>query len=144
MKRLVGVGGAGLTNLVGAVPLLPLPLLVEEEVVEVVGQDSGGEGPGTLVAAAARVAPAESVGTGKGDDLLVVEAHAAEDSAEVLLLLGGVGEAAVGRAGGHVAVMAAGAEGDRGALHLLDGGDTSEDPEIRVRDPGELLCCEAR
>jgi hypothetical protein len=63
-----------------------------------------------------------------------------EDSAEVVLLLGGVGKAAVGRAAGHVTVLATGAVRDLGAKHLLDGGDTGENPQIRVGDPRELLC----
>ncbi len=37
------------------------------------------------------MAAAESVGTAEGDDLAVIEAHAAEDGAEVGLLFGAVG-----------------------------------------------------
>ena len=82
---------------------------------------------------------AEGVGAGQGDDFPVVETHAVEDGAEVRLVFGAVGEAAVGRAHGDVAVGAAGAPGDDGALHFLDGADAGEGPEVRVAYPGEFL-----
>lgn len=84
------------------------------------------------------MAAAQGVRARQGDNLPVVEAHAAEDGAEVRLVLGAVGEAPVGRAHGDVAVCAAGAPGDGGALHLLDGADAGEGPEVRVGDPGEF------
>ena len=87
------------------------------------------------------MAAAEGVGAGQSDNLLVIEAHAVEDVAEVVVGLGGVGEAAVGGAAGDVLVLATRAVGDRGTEHLLDGADATEDPEIRESDPGELLCC---
>lgn len=86
------------------------------------------------------MAPAQGVGAGQSDDFLVIEAHASEDVAEMLAALGGVGEASVGGAGCDVFVGAAGAVGDGWALHLLDGGDAGEDPEVGVGDPGEFLC----
>ena len=58
------------------------------------------------------------------------------------LLFGAVGEAAVGGAEGDITVGAAGAPGDGGALHFLDGGDTGEGPEVGVGYPGELFCGE--
>lgn len=85
------------------------------------------------------MAAAESVSTGKSNNLLVVEAHAVEDVAEMVLGLGGVGKTAIGSAGSDVTVLATGAVGDLGALHLLDGADTGKDPEIGVGDPRELL-----
>ena len=85
------------------------------------------------------MAAAERVRAGEGDDLAVVEAHAAEDGAQVGLVLGAVGQAAVGRAHGHVAVCAARAPGDGGALHFLDGADASEGPEVGVGYPGMFL-----
>ena len=118
------------------VPLAPAPVFGQEQAEVVVGDDGGGEAPGPVEAGAVRVAAAEGVGAGQGDDLPVVEAHAVEDGAEVRLLLGAVGEAAVGRAHGDVAVGAAGAPGDGGALHLLDGADAGEGPEVRVGYPG--------
>ena len=58
------------------------------------------------------------------------------------MVFGAVGEAAVGRAEGDVPVGAAGAPGDGGALHFLDGGDAGERPEVGVGYPGELFCWE--
>lgn len=120
------------------VPLLPAPLLRQQEAEVVVGDDGGGEGPGPVEAGAVRVAAAEGVRARQGDNLPVVEAHAAEDGAEVRLVLGAVRQAPVGGAHGYVAVGAAGAPGDGGALHLLDGADAGEGPEVRVGYPGEL------
>ena len=118
------------------VPLPPPPVLGQEQPEVIVRDDGGGEAPGPVEARAVRVAAAEGVGAGQGDDLAVVETHAVEDGAQVRLLLGTVGEAAVGRAHGDVAVGAAGAPGDGGALHLLDGADAGEGPEVRVGYPG--------
>ena len=118
------------------VPLLPRPLLPQQQAEVVVRDDGRGEGPGAVEAGAVGVAAAEGVGAGQGDDLPVVEAHAVEDGAEVGLLFGPVGEAAVGRAHGYVPGGAAGAPGDGGALHFLDGADAGEGPEVRVGYPG--------
>lgn len=137
-KHHEGLGG-DILELLGAVPLLVGPLLLHEELVVVVGESGGGEGPGTRETGAVSVAAAESVGTGESDDLLIVEAHTVEDGAKVLLLLGSVGETAVGSAVRDITVVTAGSPGNLGALHLLDGSDTSKSPEVRVGDPGELL-----
>jgi len=126
------------TNLLGAVPLLPLPLLFEQELEVVVGQNSRREGPGARVAGAVGVAAAQSVGTSKGNDLLIVEAHAVEDVAEVVLALSSIGETAIRSAGGDILILATRAEGDLGAHHFLDSADTTDDPEVRVGDPGEF------
>lgn len=85
------------------------------------------------------MAAAQGVRAGERDDFPVVEAHAAEDGAEVGLVFSAVGKAAVGRAHTYVAVGAAGAPGDEGALHFLDGGYAGEGPEIGVGYPGEFL-----
>jgi len=132
--------GLNILVLFRAVPLLPGPLLLQKQLVVVVGQSGGREGPGTVIARAVGVAATERMGTGQGDHFLVVEAHATEDGADVLLVLGSVRETAVGSAVRDVTVGAAGAVGDLGALHLLDGGNTGKNPEIRVGDPRELLC----
>lgn len=132
--------GGDVLELLGAVPLAVRPLLLEKKLVIVVGKGGGGEGPGTLETGAVGVAAAKSVGTGESDNLLVVEAHAVEDGAQVLLLLGAVGKTTVGSAVRDVTVVAARSPGNLGALHLLDGGDTCQGPEIGVGDPGELLC----
>lgn len=126
--------------LLWTVPLLPLPGLLEEESVVVVGQDSWGESPRTLEAGAVSVAAAESVSTGKSNNLLVVKTHATEDAAEVVRALSGIWKTSVWGAGGDVLVLATWAVWDSWALHLLDGADTRENPEIGVRDPWELLC----
>ena len=132
-----GLGGLVLV-LLGAVPLLPLPLLLDQQAEVVVGQDGGGESPGTSEAGAVSVAAAEGVGARQSDNLLVVEAHAVEDVAEVVGALSGVGQTAVGGASNGLAVATARTEGDDGTLHLLDGGDATEDPEIGVGEPREL------
>lgn len=129
--------GLDVLELLGAVPLLVRPLLFDQQLEVVVGQRGGAEGPGAIVAGAVRVAAAERVGAGQRNHGAVVEAHAAEDGADVAAVLGCVGEAAVGCAEGKVAVAAARAVRDLGALHLLDGGDAAQDPEVRVADPGE-------
>lgn len=136
--------GLGLLVLIllGAIPLLPLPLLVEKELVVVVGQDGGGEGPGAVVTAAVGMAASKGVGTRQSDDLLVVEAHAVEDVAEVVLALGSIGETAIRSAGSDIPVGATRAEGDVGAQHLLDSADAGKNPEIRVGDPGKLGYCQ--
>jgi len=85
------------------------------------------------------VATAKRVGTAKGDNLAVIEAHAAEDGAEVLLFFGAVRKAAIGCAHADIAVLAAGAPRDDRALHFLDGADAGEGPKVRVGDPGELF-----
>ena len=130
--------GLEILILLRAIPLLPPPLLVQQQAEVIVADDRGGEGPGPFEAGAVRVAAAERVGTAQRDDLLVGEAHAAEDGAEVVPPLGAVGQAAVGRAEADVAVGAAGAPGDAGALHFLDGGHARKRPEVGVGDPGEL------
>ncbi len=57
----------------------------------------------------------------------------------MLLFFGAVGESAVGGAHADVAVLAAGAPGDGGTLHFLDGADAAEGPEVGVGDPGEFV-----
>lgn len=86
------------------------------------------------------MAAAQSVGTGEGDDFLVVEAHATKDVAQMVAALSGVGQTAIRRAERDIAIVAAWSEGNDGALHLLNGGDAAQDPEIGVGDPGELGC----
>lgn len=85
------------------------------------------------------MAASESVGAGQCDHGAVVKAHAAEDGADMAAVLAGVWQTAVGCAEGHVAVGAASPVWDLGALHLLDGANATEDPEIGVGDPWEGL-----
>src|SRR6202012_1740475 len=93
--------------LLRSLPLLPAPLLVQQQDVKVVGQGDWGERPRPVVARSIGGAAAESVSAGERHNLLVVESHAVEDVAQMLLALGGVGKAAVRRAGGDVTVDAA-------------------------------------
>ena len=119
-----------------AIPLPPPPILGQEQPEVIVGDDGGGEAPGPFEAGAVRVAAAEGVGAGQGDDLAVVEPHAVENGAQVRLFFRAVREAAVGRAHGDVAVGAAGAPWDGGTLHFLDGADAGKGPEVGVGYPG--------
>jgi len=123
-----------------AIPLLPLPLLLNQETVEVVGQNGRGEGPGTGKASPVSVAAAKGVGTGEGNDLLIIKAHTAEDLSEVGSALSSVGKTAIRSTGGRLTVRATRPVRNSRALHFLNGADTSENPEIRVADPGELGC----
>lgn len=84
------------------------------------------------------MAASKSVGTAQSNNLLVVEAHASEDVAQVLATLGGIGETTVRSASSHILIGAARSVGDGWALHLLDSHDTGQDPEVRGGDPGEL------
>lgn len=78
------------TNLLWTIPLSPAPFLIEKKLVVLVGEDGGGESPWTLEAGAVSVATSQSVSSRERNDLLVVEAHTAEDGAEMVLALGGV------------------------------------------------------
>ncbi len=60
-------------KLLRAVPLFPDPLLVEEQLVVVISDRGGGEGPWPFETRTIRVAAAEGMSTGEGDDFLVVE-----------------------------------------------------------------------
>jgi hypothetical protein len=124
-------------ELLGAVPLLVGPLLLEQQLEVVVGHGGGREGPGPVVPRAIGVAAPERVGAGQRDHFLVGEAHAPEDGADVAAVFARVGEAPVRRTEADVPVGAPRAVGDLGALHFLDRGHAAEDPEVRVGYPGE-------
>lgn len=123
----------------GTVPLLPSPLLVNQETEEFVGENGRAEVPRTVVTGAVSVGTAERVSAAKSDHFAVIEAHAAEDGADVVLALGSIGETSVRSAGGNVTVLAAGSPGDGRSLHFLNGADAGEGPEITVADPREFL-----
>lgn len=133
-------GLALVLELLGAVPLACCPLLAQEQCKVVVGEDGGREGPGTLKSRSVGVASAKSVSAGEGDDLLVIEAHAVEDVTEVAAALGSIGKPAVRSAGSDVSIGTARSPWDDRALHLLNGGDTTESPQVGVSNPRELLC----
>lgn len=133
-------GLGGVVSVLGrTVPLSPRPLLLKQESEELVGEDRGAEVPRTLVTRAVPVCTTQGVGTDEGDHLAVIEAHASENVADMLLVLGSVRETSVRGAGGEILVLTAGSPGDRRALHLLDGTDTGKGPEVGVGDPWELL-----
>jgi hypothetical protein len=129
--------GLDVLELLGAVPLLVSPLLVEQQLVVVVGHGGGREGPWAVEAGAISVAAAQSVRAGQSNHFLVAETHASENGADVAAVLGCVGETTIWCAEAEIAVGAAGAVGDLGTLHLLDGADAGEDPEVGVGDPWE-------
>lgn len=54
-------------------------LLVLQQSVVLISEGGRPESPGTIEAAAIWMAASKSVGTGKGDYFLVIEAHAVED-----------------------------------------------------------------
>lgn len=128
--------GLDILKLLGAVPLLVSPLLLEKELVVVIGQGSGREGPGTVVAGTVSMAATEGMSTRQGDHGTVIKAHAAKDGANVAAALAGIGQTTIGSAEGDVTVGTASAVGDLRALHLLDGTNTSKNPEVGVADPG--------
>lgn len=68
----------------GAVPLLELPLFVEQETEVLVVERGGRMLPRTFKAASILVAPTDGVEARQGDNLLVVEAHAVEDVSKVV------------------------------------------------------------
>lgn len=131
--------GLAVSVLGGAVPLLPSPLLINQEAEEFVGENGRAEVPRTVVAGAVGVSTAERVSAAKSDHFAVIEAHATEDGADVVLALGSIGETSIGSTGGNVTVLATGSPGNGRSLHFLDGADTGKGPEITVADPGEFL-----
>lgn len=125
-------------ELLGAVPLLLIPALLDKQTEELVREHSRAEVPRTVETRPVSVRAAQSVSTNQSNNLLVVEAHAVEHVADVTVALGTVGETPVRRAGGDVLVLAAGSPGDGGAAEFLDCGDTGQGPEVGVGDPWEL------
>lgn len=57
----------------------------------------------------------------------------------MILSLGGIRQAAVGRTHGFVLVLSPRPPRDRGALHLLNGHHTGQRPKIAIGNPWELL-----
>jgi len=126
--------------LLRTIPLLPVPLLVQEQLVVLVCHNSGGESPWAIKTTAISVATTKSMSTAQGNNFLVIEAHTIEDIPQVLVSLCGIWETSVWRASSNVLVHAAWSVWDGWALHLLDSTDTGEDPEIGVGQPWELGC----
>lgn len=112
------------------------PLELEQQLEELVREPRRVVHPRTVEPAAVNVRPAQVVPARQRDDLLVGEAHAVEDEAQVFGALRAIGQTA---ARGHLGVIdeigPAGLPGDFGAAHLLDRGHASEGPQVRVCDP---------
>mmetsp|Transcript_1110 Transcript_1110/g.2483 ORF Transcript_1110/g.2483 Transcript_1110/m.2483 type:complete len:298 (-) Transcript_1110:226-1119(-) len=130
----------------GLMGLLRGPRVLEHLAIVLVGEGSLSPGPGAPVARSICVAAAEGVRAGEGDNLLVVEAHAVEDVADVLrrLLLAVVasicaGEAAIrgealvlrGRRGLE-RVRPSGPEAHVGSAAGLDGDDACVHVQVSV------------
>lgn len=120
--------------------LFPLPLLIKEKLVEVIGNNSGGEGPRSTVPRPISVAPSQSMCTTESNNFPIIKAHSVEDVPQVSCTLGSIGKTSVGCAGCNISVDTSRAVGDDWSLHLLDSANPSEDPEIRVGNPWMLLC----
>ena len=125
-------------ELLGAVPLLLIPALLDKQTEELISEDSRAEVPRTVKPRPVSVRAAQSMSTNQSDNLLVVEAHAVEDIADVAVALGAVRETPVRCAAGDILVLAAGSPGDGGAAEFLDCGDAGEGPEVGVGDPRKL------
>ena len=128
-------GSLRYTYLLWPVPLLPAPLLVQEQLVVLVSDNGWGESPWTLKTTASAVATSQGMSSGKSNDLLVVETHSVEDISQVLVTLGSIWKPSIRCASSHVLIQSSWSVWDGWALHLLDGANTSEDPEVRVGDP---------
>jgi hypothetical protein len=123
------------TYLLGTIPLLPVPLLVQKEFVVFVRDNSWAECPWSVESASSGVTSAKGVCTTQCDNLLVVETHAVENVSQVLVSLRSVGQTSVRCASSNVLVHTAWPIWDGRALHLLDCNDASEDPKVGVGNP---------
>lgn len=85
------------------------------------------------------MAATESVCARQRDHLTIVEAHSAEDDANVILVFGAVRQSAIRCAEADIAILTARSPWNDGALHFLDGADTSKGPEVRIGDPREFF-----
>lgn len=120
--------------------LSPRPLLVKQQSEELIAEGGRAEVPGTVVSRAVRVAATQSMRTDQSNHLLVIETHASEDSTDVLLVLRCIGQTSIRSASSNVLVLTARSPWDSRASRLLDGGDSTQSPQVRVGDPRELLC----
>lgn len=126
------------TYLLRTIPSLPAPLLVQEKLVVLVGNDSWGESPRSRESGAIGVATSKSVGTAESDNLLVIEAHSAEDITQVRVSLRGIWESSIRCASSHLLVHSARSVGNNRSAHLLNSNNTSKDPKITVCQPWVL------
>ncbi len=128
------------TNLLRTIPLSPVPLLIQKKLEVFVGDDSGRKSPWALETGSICVASSESVSPAQSNNFLVIKSHTSEDVAQMLAALGSVWQTSVGCAGCHILVQSTRSVWNDRALHLLDGDDSTENPEIGVGDPRKLLC----
>lgn len=126
-------------ELLWSVPLPVIPSLLQKQAVVLVRELSWRERPRTLEAGAIGMASAQSMCAGECDDLLIVETHAVEDTAKVIVALTTIRKTSVGSTVAHIAIFTTRTPGDGRAIHLLNGADGCECPQIRVTDPGKLL-----
>lgn len=129
-----------ITYLLGTVPLLHGPLLVQEQFEVLICNHRGRKCPRPFESASSRVASPKGVSTAQCDNLLVVETHTVEDVSQVLVSLFSIGQTSVGCTSSHVLVHSPWSVWDGGTLHLLDSTDSTKDPEVGVSDPWELFC----
>jgi hypothetical protein len=129
-----------MTYLLGTVPLLHAPLLVQEQFVVLICNHGGRKRPRPFKPASSRVAPPKGVSTAQCDNLLVVETHTIEDVSQVLVSLFSIWQTSVRCTSSNILVHSSWSVWDDGALHLLDCADSTKDPEVGVGDPWELFC----
>jgi hypothetical protein len=130
------------TYLLRTIPLLPVPLLVQEKLVVLVCHNRWGECPRARETTSVGMTTTQGVSTAQSNDLLVIEAHSVENVSQVLVSLATIWETSIRCAGSNVLVQSARSVWDGRTLHFLDCNNTSKDPKIRMGDPWELFCYE--
>lgn len=123
------------TYLLRSLPVLPLPLFAQEQLIVLVGNDGWREGPWSLESTASGVATTQSVSSRKSNNLLVIETHSVEDVSQVLVSLGSIRETSIRCASSDILILSSWSVWNLGTHHLLNGTNTSENPEIGVADP---------
>lgn len=108
--------------------LAEAPFLVHQQFIVIIRDDSRAECPRPFEPTSIGVASTHGMGAAEGDNLTVVETHAAEDGTQMRLFFGAVGQTSVWGAHGYISVGSAGAPGYHGSLHLLDRTDACKCP----------------
>jgi hypothetical protein len=73
------LGSGPLTNLLGTIPLLPAPLLIQKEFVVFVSHYRWAECPWSFETASSSMASAKGMCSAQCNNLLIVETHAIEN-----------------------------------------------------------------
>lgn len=81
----------------------------------------------------------QSMRPAQSHNLAIIKSHASKNGSEMALFFGGIRQAAVRRAHGDVAILAARSPWDVRTLHFLDRTSAGEGPEVGIGDPGELF-----